>query len=390
MLDLPLEKKALMEVLSDIELRKEDIYLFDDRDSNPLLQQTDIPSGYVPAWIQYARNYREQALNTASNIQPENSHQDKVLTLRQEHPETFAIFVHWLYTGKLAIKKSSVELEWRHACLLVYALAERLDVPILRRKCYHKVIERCTDAASLPEIEMVRTLLDECFPWSNLRRYFVCLFAHAVISKSISEHDGKTLDAYPTFAQEVANEIMKRLRKDYSTLPFSTDEFQRCDTDPDVESDEWSSGTDSDYDMKMSDDEDRDSMFSDTPEPMEALTRSASEELVPDSFPKLMENGLPIGNIASGGDIEQDDGLKEGQVIVDVTKDSNSEAASSYKPVVRKKVLKRKSAENMESDKENRERGHPMSEIIDLENETAPYKTNYFKTKLEKSIHGLL
>ena len=225
MLDLSLEKKALAEVLRGIELSKEDVHLFDDRDSNPLLQQTDVPSGYVPAWIQFARNYREQAINPTSNIQSENSHQDKILTLHQEHPETFAIFVHWLYTGKLAIKKSSVDLEWRHACLLVYALAERLDVPVLRRKCYHKVIERRIDAASLPDIEIVGTLLDECFPWSKLRRYFVCLFAHAVISKSISEHDSKTLDVYPTFAQEVANEIMKRLRKDYSTLPFSTDEF---------------------------------------------------------------------------------------------------------------------------------------------------------------------
>ena len=146
-----------------------------------------------------------------------------------------------------------------------------------------------------------------------------------------------------------------------------------------MQSDEWSSGTDSDYDMKMSDDEDTDSMFSDVPEPMKAPTRSASEELVPDSFPRLLENDLPMDNIAGGDDIEQDDGPKERQVIVDITKDNNPEATSSYKPAVTRKVLKRKSAENMEDDKENRERGHSISEIIDLENETAPYRTNQGK-----------
>ena len=80
---------------------------------------------------------------------------------------------------------SSISRE--HACVIVYALSERLDIPLLRHECYHEIRESYDNTLKLPDAETVATAVGDCSAGSMLRRYFVALFAHAVISQVVNE-----------------------------------------------------------------------------------------------------------------------------------------------------------------------------------------------------------
>ncbi|MCJ1357343.1 MAG: hypothetical protein MMC33_007339, partial [Icmadophila ericetorum] len=369
LLDSHMERKVLVEVFSIIELKKEALRLYNARDTNPLLQETAVPAGYVPAWMQYARDYEEEASSLPSDMETNNSTPGNILTLPHEHAAIFGIFVHWLYTGKLAIKKTSIEVEWKHTCLLIYALAERLDIPLLRRKCYQRIVDRCVDAASLPNPEMVGTLLHECFSNSKIRRYFVCVFAHAVKSKTILGYDNITLDIYPVFATEVAKEVLRRLREDSNLSPPAKDEIQQDDSDSDVDSDDWTSGTD--YDMGFSDDEDTDSSNSKTSEALEVAQASVSDgSVLGSSVVEPTEEGDQPGDINDGSEVKDED--EEGETM-GTTNDTNLKAIRASEPAIRKKELKRKSiwdladSDETDSDKENHKRGRSLPQVNDLD-----------------------
>ena len=115
-------------------------------------------------------------------------------------------------------------------------------------------------AIILPDSEIVGTVLNDCSARSMLRKYFVALFAHAVISKIIKDSDDAVLDIYPEFAGEVALETMLRLRAGgESESPCKNEQNDVDDSDSDAESFTDGSETDSDCVMDISDDESVDS-----------------------------------------------------------------------------------------------------------------------------------
>ncbi|MCJ1227614.1 hypothetical protein MMC12_004270 [Toensbergia leucococca] len=227
----------------------------------------------LSTWITCAEQYREELQHQPEEMLTEDSQSNNTITLPAERPYIFTIFVHWLYTHELITTNNCVELDMEDICISVYALAERLDVPLLRQECYCKIREWYKPPSKLPNAEAVCTVINECSDTSMLRKYFVRLFAHAVISQSIDEKDNPALDLYPEFSAEVANEIMLRLRAGGQThSPYGDENFESDDSDSDFMSLESESMTDSDCAMDTSDDEDLDPLFADQSEDKEKAT----------------------------------------------------------------------------------------------------------------------
>ena len=209
----PLDNLAMTEILFDIEKRKDEVLQFDVRPNNPLLQEKDVPPGYIPSWFLVAMNYQEKALN----FEPEETLQEEVRTISEvfqldEYPDILAVFVHWLYTQKLVLDDRGPERLKIKRCVLVYALAERLDVPLLRRECYNFIRGNFQSTSIFPDLELMQIIIQECSATCTLRNYFVTHFGHGLITQTLGG-ETSVLDHCPAFAAQVASEVILQLRK---------------------------------------------------------------------------------------------------------------------------------------------------------------------------------
>ena len=278
-----LDGKLLADIVTEVEGAKEENEYFDSRECNPLLQEKDVPPGYVPTWVMYARSYRDSnEAESEDTLEEGLEANDDAIVLPTECAQIFTLFVHWLYTGELKTIDHGIDLESDHICVLLYALAERMDVPHLRRACYRELRESYK-SSQLPNQDVIGAVVDECSLESRLRAYFVRLFAHAVVSQKIDERGNNIIDEYTGFADDVAKKVLQCLRLHLvSLVPFKIEQFDDDQSDLDFEEDsDWSSEYDSgsevnsDCVMSVTDNGETDSLFADTVED--------SQDIAPDS-----------------------------------------------------------------------------------------------------------
>lgn len=275
----------MAEILSDIEKRKDEVLHFDVRLNNPVLQEKDVPPGYIPSWFLVATNYREKALNS----EPEETLPEEVKAVSEvfqldEYPDILAVFVHWLYTQKLVLDDRGPKRPKIMRCVLVYALAERFDVPLLRRECYNFIREEYQSTSIFPDLELMQTIIQECSATCTLRKYFVTQFGHGLVNQELGRED-TVLDRCPEFAAQVASEVVLQLRREkkrrgaFLDVSLKADESDsEYDNKSDVDASNYSSSefedadiltyvsadSESEFDseclMDLSDDEDIDSL----------------------------------------------------------------------------------------------------------------------------------
>ena len=200
---------------------------------------------------------RSQTANSTDTSRASQQLQVDIITLHEERPSTFNYFVHWLYTLKLDVENVAAQRqETIYAAL--YALAERFDVPALRRLCFSKIREyNELFPLTLHCFELVQILAEECSPTSMLRKYLVCLYAQSTIDRLTHHHHHDWINQFEDFSQEVGLEVMRRIQTHEPTIPPYQDEnFKEDDSDTDEEDfSDTSSEIDSDYNMDLSDEE---------------------------------------------------------------------------------------------------------------------------------------
>ncbi|MCJ1354508.1 MAG: hypothetical protein MMC33_004497 [Icmadophila ericetorum] len=273
----PQDEDILAEVVAFVEQHQNVEDLFDIRESNPILQQEDVPSGYIPSWMAYARNYREQLKNLPLDDTNEN-YKERVFSLPKEAPYPFGLLIHFLYLQKLITFDQCHSEDFM--CTLQYALAERLEVPLLRQQCYSNIRERYRSPSSLPKPDIVELLVGQCSPQSQIWRFFVLQFAHAIISKTIDEDNNAVLNLHPTVSTDVAREIMSQIQGGQESKPPYKEDFNVDDSDSDFDASGYGSGPDSDDMVDISDDEETDSLFPGDEEPrMRPFCASVTEKM---------------------------------------------------------------------------------------------------------------
>ena len=287
----PLDKEMLAETLL-AENKYHEIYGTD--------WQEYAPPGYVPSWITWGERLWTEAESQNNELSIDSSRLDDIISLPTERPEVFSIFIQWLYTQKLVVDNlSSISRE--HACVVVYALSERLDIPLLRHECYHEIRESYNNILKLPDTKTVATAMSDCSAGSMLRRYFIALFAHAVMSQVVNESKNTVLDDCPQFATEVAHEIMSCLRAgEENKPPYENGSFDVDDSDSDFESDTDSSESESD--CVMSDYGSEDSAFDKMVEKKMRHLHSDNSETAPD--PELL-NQPQDSDISQDGSVDK-------------------------------------------------------------------------------------
>jgi hypothetical protein len=225
----------------------------------------ELPTGYILSSAALAEEFRKAAADETGHGDVEAAHAEEVYELLDEQARIFNIFVHWLYTQQLLPFKAKDSFE--NTLAEIYALAERLDVPLLRQQCYEKIRQRYQDKKHLPIAAAMQVVVEQTPETSMLRKYFVGLFAHAVLNKFEKEAVNEVLDSYPDFAREVSAEILERLRDDVSMDPREDLYYAIDDSDSDYAT-SWEEDSelerDGEYDsagyMSLSEAEENDSL----------------------------------------------------------------------------------------------------------------------------------
>ena len=234
-LERPFDTGILAEALVNIERETEGTEYGTDEDGVTLQERACTPQGYVPSFVSFLYRYRQESRNNQEALPI--AVQDPVITIElpTERPRIFRLFIHWLYTGQLESHNAILDEECVYASL--YCVAERLDVPNLRHECYSKLREMYDSESGLPCVDLLKIIVYQCSSKCLLRVYMVQLFAHAVISENTDDADDELLDMCPSFHDEVAREITRRLRaREKSQHPYDVESFNLDESDADVES----------------------------------------------------------------------------------------------------------------------------------------------------------
>ena len=254
----------LLEALKNIEKGTGSKEFYMGREGNSLLEHEEVPSGYVPSWMAFLEQYRKEAQEPLEDTLDKGPDLETSVELPEEHPRIFRLFVHWLYTGRLVTTDVGLSKPCIYASL--YGLAERLDVPELRHKCYSEFQETYHSDSDLPGDDLVGIVVNECSSKCALRIYLVQLFAHAIIKKSTTDTDNARLQNYPSFYDDIARKITQRLlAHEESRHPYEIKKSDESDYEVDTESVTPTSEGDSDFEMdhvmEISDDEEDDSFL---------------------------------------------------------------------------------------------------------------------------------
>jgi hypothetical protein len=261
-----IDREILSEIVMDLE--KHQIFAggFD---------RSEAPAEYMPSFAKFFGQCPQDAApgigQDSSGAQPE-----EVIELLGEPSRIFSVFIHWLYTRKLPSKARGFSVNSVANLAAVYALAERLQVPLLRRQCYRRIYRSYRTYNSVPEPAEALIVMDNNLETSLLRKFYVSKVAHAVIKnlKEQKEAISDVLVAHPDFAREVSDEIMSRLRADEESVdPIKDRGYKIDDSDSNFESSEDGDEEGGDEDeedlrsepdsvdwMSPSEDEDRDSL----------------------------------------------------------------------------------------------------------------------------------
>jgi len=226
-----MDREILSEIVMDLETHKIFPSGFD---------RSDVPVEYMPS---FAKVLSQCPQDAAPETGQDSSHaqSEEVIELPGERSRIFSVFIHWLYTRELPSRARGFSVNSTANLAAVYALAERLQVPLLRRQCYHKIYELYQTNNSVPEPAEARIVMDNSLEASLLRKFYVSKTAHAVIKnlKQQKEAIGDVLVAHPDFAREVSDEVMSRLRADKKSInPITDSAYEIDDSDSDFESSE--------------------------------------------------------------------------------------------------------------------------------------------------------
>jgi hypothetical protein len=238
------------------------------------LSYKDAPAGYVPSWVTFVKDYRQQAREPSPQVETEQlpvteQQAEEVIPLPDELKQDFVIFVNWLYTPQVVLDDWSSDMGGEIICARMYSLAERLDVPALRRQCYEALHMYYAENNTMPEPEVVEVILKNCQTTSLLRKYIVATVAHEVINSGSESKEScdPILALNKDFAAEVALEIMGRLRSDGGSKdPNEEKIFDVDDSDSDISSsvdDSSDIDYDSDGNMTISEGEEEESVIGD-------------------------------------------------------------------------------------------------------------------------------
>lgn len=255
-----------------------------ERSGDKYLSYEAAPAGYIPSWVTLIENCRKEDEDQISSAgQRETT--ETVITLPEEYPHFFGVFIHWLYTQNLAVEDEPWcrPLIVEQTLVYIYGLAERLDVPQLRRQCYSELRDKYSDMSTLPDTTFMETVIEQCSDASLLRKYMIGMVAYNMISGSSKEICNDILALDENFSRQVAQEIVNRLLSDEGSKdPSTEDKFNVDDSDSDVD---WSSDDDSDgncdSDDNMSDADERDSIFDPEDVPMVDQEAQVNVEDVP-------------------------------------------------------------------------------------------------------------
>jgi hypothetical protein len=294
-----LESEVLADAVMDVEKREK-----------KYLSYEDAPAGYVPSWVTFVEDYRQQARERSQQAETEQQ-AEEAIPLLDELKHDFVLFTHWLYTPQVVFDDWGSGDINEIICARMYSLAERLDVPALRQQCYEALHKYYTENNTMPEPAVVEVILKNCQATSLLRKYMVATVAHEVIDSGSESKEScdPILALDKDFAAEVAIEIMDRLRSDGSSKdPNEDQKFDVDDSDSDVGS-SVDVGSDINYDsdgyMTISEGEEEESVIGDAPErpPAVAEAPQSSSELSsvdsdhdtgpPASKPSTTEGSLP-------------------------------------------------------------------------------------------------
>ena len=259
----------------------------------------ELLAGYIPSSAALAEELRKVAADETGHGDVKATRAEEVYELLDEQACIFNIFVHWLYTQQLLPFKAKDFFE--NTLAEIYVLAERLDVPLLRQQCYEKIRQRYQDKKHLPTATAVQVVFEQTSETSMLRKYFVGLFAHAVINKFEKEAVNEVLDSYPDFACEVSADVLSRLRDDVDIDPREDLCYAIDDSDSDYAT-SWGEDSELEPDwehdsagyMSLSETEDNDSPTDD-----EDLSHLPADE-------KEVQHFLTKGKSAGPGDNAQD------------------------------------------------------------------------------------
>lgn len=226
-----IDREILSEIVMDLERHQIFLDGFD---------RSDAPVEYMPSFATVLSQCPQDA---APGIGQDSSdaQSEEVIKLPGERSRIFSVFIHWLYTRELPSKVRGFSVDSTVNLAALYALAERLQVPLLRRQCYRKIYELYQAYNSVPEPAEALIVMDSSLEASLLRKFYISKAAHAVIknTKEKKEAVSDVLNAHPDFAREVSDEIMSRLRaNDKSTNPIMDSTYETDDSDSDFDSSE--------------------------------------------------------------------------------------------------------------------------------------------------------
>lgn len=189
------------------------------------------PAGYILPSAVLAEELRAAAADETGHGNVKATRTEEVYELLDEQAYIFNMFVHWLYTQQLPPFEAKDFFESTLA--KIYGLAERLDVPLLRRQCYEEIYQRYRYNEHLPTTTTAQVVVEQTSKTSMLRKYVVGLFAHAVINKLKREAVNEVLDSCPDFAREVSADVLSRLRDDVNMDPREDLDYATDDSDSD-------------------------------------------------------------------------------------------------------------------------------------------------------------
>ena len=290
-----IDREILSEIVMDLEKNKIFLDGFD---------RSDAPVEYMPSFATVLSQCPQDA---APGIGQDSSdaQSEEVIELLGERSRIFSVFIHWLYTRQLPLRARGFSINSTANLAALYALAERLQVPLLRRQCYRKIYELYQTCNSVPEPAEALIVMDNSLETSLLRKFYVSKAAHAVIknTKEQKEAVSDVLGAHPNFAREVSDEIMSRLRADGKSVnPITDSAYETDDSDSDFESSEDGYEDDDEEDdlrsepdsadwMSLSGDEDRDSLAAETEAAENSHVRAPADEQASEQ-PKTEGSGV--------------------------------------------------------------------------------------------------
>ena len=138
------------------------------------------------------------------------------LDLPDDAPRAFELLVKWLYTGAVDDVSALPEAEakWEHAfaCQQLYALSERLVLPVLKNAAIDQFRRGCWEAGLVPGPEEMVPVYSATPPGSAFRRLVANIAARQIMDPD-NERDAATykacFEANADFAVDLVNAIRR-------------------------------------------------------------------------------------------------------------------------------------------------------------------------------------